>query len=80
MKVARESAAMTAPMTMGSVPAQAERGRPASAPDWSGSSTSSAARPDRMMRACCDCWVPSHVTIRRLPPMAPTIAPTVLAA
>ncbi len=62
---------MTAPMTIGSVPAQADRVRPASVVDCSGSSTRSAARPQRMMSTCCECWVPSHVTIRRLPPMAP---------
>ena len=52
---------MTAPTTIGSVPAQAERVRPASVVDCSGSSTRSAASPHRMMSTCCECWVPSHV-------------------
>ena len=71
---------MTAPMTIGSVPAHAERGRPASVLPCSGSRTRSAASPERMISACCECCVPSQVTISRLPPMAPTIAPTVFAA
>jgi hypothetical protein len=33
-----------------------------------------------MMSACCACCEPSHVTISKLPPSDPTIAPTVFAA